>query len=300
MTKTKAWISAMRLRTLPLALSCIMLGSFLAAQKGVFNFNICILAVLTTIVLQVLSNFANDFGDGIKGTDNEERIGPERALQSGIISPSEMKAAVIVSSTLSLLLGIWLIVEAFGVDQFWRISIFLVLGLASIVAAVKYTMGKKAYGYSGFGDLFVFLFFGLVGVVGSYYLYTKYVDLLVFLPAISFGMLSAGVLNLNNMRDQESDLNAGKNTLVVKIGAKAAKKYHAFLLITPVVLCFLYNLLQYKNIYQFLFLLVVPVLLKNLLIVNKEDDLVKLDPLLKQLAITSMLFALLFGLGQVL
>lgn len=300
MTKTKAWISAMRLRTLPLALSCIMLGSFLAAQKGVFNFNICILAVLTTIVLQVLSNFANDFGDGIKGTDNEERIGPERALQSGIISPSEMKAAVIVSSTLSLLLGIWLIVEAFGVDQFWRISIFLVLGLASIVAAVKYTMGKKAYGYSGFGDLFVFLFFGLVGVVGSYYLYTKYVDLLVFLPAISFGMLSAGVLNLNNMRDQESDLNAGKNTLVVKIGAKAAKKYHAFLLITPVVLCFLYNLLQYKNIYQFLFLLVVPVLLKNLLLVNKEDDLVKLDPLLKQLAITSMLFALLFGLGQVL
>lgn len=290
----------MRLRTLPLALSCIMLGSFLAAQKGVFNFNICILAVLTTIVLQVLSNFANDFGDGIKGTDNEERIGPERALQSGIISPSEMKAAVIVSSTLSLLLGIWLIVEAFGVDQFWRISIFLVLGLASIVAAVKYTMGKKAYGYSGFGDLFVFLFFGLVGVVGSYYLYTKYVDLLVFLPAISFGMLSAGVLNLNNMRDQESDLNAGKNTLVVKIGAKAAKKYHAFLLITPVVLCFLYNLLQYKNIYQFLFLLVVPVLLKNLLLVNKEDDLVKLDPLLKQLAITSMLFALLFGLGQVL
>lgn len=290
----------MRLRTLPLALSCIMLGSFLAAQKGVFNFNICILAVLTTIVLQVLSNFANDFGDGIKGTDNEERIGPERALQSGIISPSEMKAAVIVSSTLSLLLGIWLIVEAFGVDQFWRISIFLILGLASIVAAVKYTMGKKAYGYSGFGDLFVFLFFGLVGVVGSYYLYTKYVDLLVFLPAISFGMLSAGVLNLNNMRDQESDLNAGKNTLVVKIGAKAAKKYHAFLLITPVVLCFLYNLLQYKNIYQFLFLLVVPVLLKSLLIVNKEDDLVKLDPLLKQLAITSMLFALLFGLGQVL
>ena len=276
-----------------------MLGSFLAAKNGSFNWTICLLAILTTTVLQVLSNFANDYGDGVKGTDNEDRIGPERALQSGAISPKEMKGAVVLSSIVALGLGVWLILEAFGLENFWKVLTFLILGLGAIAAAIKYTMGKGAYGYAGFGDLFVFLFFGLIGVIGSYYLYVESIDWLVVLPAISFGLLSAGVLNLNNMRDQESDLKAGKHTLVVKIGSRAAKVYHTFLLITPVLLCVTFNLLSYQSSKQFLFLLIVPVLVKNLIVVWKEKDLKKLDPLLKQLALGSMFFALLFGIGQI-
>ena len=196
----KHWIQAARLRTLPLSLSGIILGGFLAEKNEVFNGLIFLFSVLTTIGFQVLSNFANDYGDGVKGTDNENRVGPERALQSGAISPKQMLKGIYLTVALTLVVALVLIYVSFGVENFAYSVVFFFLGIASIAAAIKYTMGTNAYGYSGLGDIFVFLFFGLLSVVGSLFLYTKNVETTTFLPAFTIGFLSAAVLNLNNMR----------------------------------------------------------------------------------------------------
>ena len=295
----KSYIQAARLRTLPLSVSGIIIGSFMAASKGFFNWKICLLALLTTIGFQIISNFANDYGDGVKGTDNNDRIGPERAVQSGAISPKQMRTAIISSSIITFLIAILLIFIAFGKDDFLNLIIFLCLGIASIAAAIKYTVGKKAYGYSGFGDLFVFLFFGLVSVIGSYYLYSKQLSITLILPAFSVGLLSIGVLNLNNMRDRASDIKSGKKTLVVKMGSESAKFYHYYLLITAFLFAILYTVVHYNSPYQFLFLITFFPILKHFNIVAKNKMPKLLDPELKKLAITTFLFSLLFGIGLV-
>ncbi|HFS68155.1 MAG TPA: 1,4-dihydroxy-2-naphthoate octaprenyltransferase, partial [Flavobacteriia bacterium] len=219
----KHYIQAARLRTLPLSVSGIIIGSAIAWYDGHQNYLIFILAILTTIGFQIISNFANDYGDGVKGTDNDNRIGPQRALQSGAISPKQMKMAIWISLIITFFLALCLIYVSFGLSNLVYSLIFIVLGVFSIIAAIKYTVGKNAYGYSGFGDVFVFLFFGLLSTLGSYFLYTKNLDLKVFYPAISVGLLSVAVLNLNNMRDITNDKKANKNTLVVKMGSKNAK-----------------------------------------------------------------------------
>ena len=295
----KSYIQAARLRTLPLSVSGIIIGSFMAASKGFFNWKICLLALLTTIGFQIISNFANDYGDGVKGTDNNDRIGPERAVQSGAISPKQMRTAIISSSIVTFLIAILLIFIAFGKDDFLNLIIFLCLGIASIAAAIKYTVGKKAYGYSGFGDLFVFLFFGLVSVIGSYYLYSKQLSITLILPAFSVGLLSIGVLNLNNMRDRASDIKSGKKTLVVKMGSESAKFYHYYLLITAFLFAILYTVVHYNSPYQFLFLITFFPILKHFNVVAKNKMPKLLDPELKKLAITTFLFSLLFGIGLV-
>ena len=295
----KSYIQAARLRTLPLSVSGIIIGSFMAASKGFFNWKICLLALLTTIGFQIISNFANDYGDGVKGTDNNDRIGPERAVQSGAISPKQMRTAIISSSIITFLIAILLIFIAFGKDDFLNLIIFLCLGIASIAAAIKYTVGKKAYGYSGFGDLFVFLFFGLVSVIGSYYLYSKQLSITLILPAFSVGLLSIGVLNLNNMRDRASDIKSGKKTLVVKMGSESAKFYHYYLLITAFLFALLYTVVHYNSPYQFLFLITFFPILKHFNVVAKNKMPKLLDPELKKLAITTFLFSLLFGIGLV-
>jgi len=296
----KAFVSAARLRTLPLSLSGIIMGSFLAYAEGYFNWQICVLALLTTTGFQVLSNFANDYGDGVKGTDNEDRIGPERALQSGAVSPKQMLSAIKITGYVTFAIALLLIYKSFGSHNLLYFFIFLLLGLASIVAAIKYTMGKKAYGYSGFGDVFVFLFFGWLSVLGSYFLYVKQLDLTLFLPATSVGLLSVGVLNLNNLRDRISDKKANKNTLVVKIGEKYAKYYHYCILIFAFILTLLYTILHYKSPIQFIFLLAFVPVFKHLYTVYKNKDARKLDTELKKLALSTFLFAILFGSGQVL
>jgi 1,4-dihydroxy-2-naphthoate octaprenyltransferase len=293
----KIYVKAARLRTLPLSVSGIIVGSFLAASHGYFNWVICGLALLTTIGFQIISNFANDYGDGVKGTDNEDRIGPERAIQSGEISPEQLLRTIKITSTFTFLTAILLIYSAFGKDDFINLSIFFVLGVASIAAALKYTMGKRAYGYSGFGDFFVFIFFGLLSVVGSYYLFSKQLEFTIFLPAISIGLLSIGVLNLNNMRDSVSDEKSGKNTIVVKIGGQLAKYYHYYLLIASFLFASLYTLLYYKSWHQFLFLLAYIPIVKHFLVVYRNKRPILLDPELKKLAISTFLFAILFGLG---
>jgi 1,4-dihydroxy-2-naphthoate octaprenyltransferase len=296
----KAFIKAARLRTLPLSLSGIIVGSLLAYADGYFDWRICMLAMVTTIGFQVLSNFANDYGDGIKGTDNADRIGPKRALQSGEISPRQMLTVIKMTGFITFLIALLLIYLSFGKEHILFFFLFLAFGIASIAAAIKYTMGKKAYGYSGYGDIFVFLFFGWLSVVGSYFLYTKVLDVTVFLPATTVGLLSVGVLNLNNMRDRESDTKANKKTLVVKIGDEFAKYYHYYLLIASFLLALIYVMLHYRSPKQFLFVIAFLPIFKHLYVVYKNVDAKKLDPELKILALSTFLFALLFGIGQII
>ncbi|NJB83931.1 1,4-dihydroxy-2-naphthoate octaprenyltransferase [Wenyingzhuangia aestuarii] len=292
----KHWIQAARLRTLPLSLSGIIVGSFLAASKGMFRWDICALALLTTVGFQVLSNFANDYGDGVKGTDNENRVGPQRALQSGAISPQQMLKGIYITILITLLIAIGLIYVSFGSENFVLSIVFFVLGLASIGAAIKYTMGKKAYGYSGFGDVFVFLFFGLLGVVGCEFLFIQKVDVLSFLPAISIGLFSVAVLNLNNMRDRASDILANKNTLAVKLGVQKAKIYHYFLIFGGMLTVITYTVLNTGSYQEFLFLVAFIPLAKHIKVVMHNNEAV-LDPELKKVALSTFLFAILFGIG---
>ena len=240
----KHWIQAARLRTLPLSVSGIIVGSFYAMSQALFNWSIVILALLTTLGFQVLSNFANDYGDGIKGTDNEDRVGPKRTIQSGVISPKQMKNALIITSLLTLFSAIALIYVAFKDHNLLFSFIYLLLGILAIGSAIKYTVGNSAYGYRGFGDLFVFIFFGLVSTLGIYFMFTKEMDWLLILPATSIGFLSVAVLNLNNMRDEESDRKSNKNTIVVKMGASNAKVYHYCLIISSMILILLFSYLK--------------------------------------------------------
>lgn len=296
----KHWIEAARLRTLPLSLSGIILGGFLAEKNDVFNVLIFLFSVLTTIGFQVLSNFANDYGDGVKGTDNENRVGPERALQSGAITPKQMLQGIYTTVALTLVVALILIYVSFGVENFGYSVLFFFLGLASIAAAIKYTMGSNAYGYSGLGDVFVFLFFGLLSVVGSLFLYTKNVDSTTFLPAFTVGFLSAAVLNLNNMRDRASDILSHKNTLVVKMGAKKAKEYHYALLMLAFVSSVVYVISDYNSPFQFLFLIAFVPIAMHFVRVTKNKEVAKLDPELKIVALSTFLYSILFGLGQIL
>jgi 1,4-dihydroxy-2-naphthoate octaprenyltransferase len=295
--KIKVWIKAFRLRTLPLALSSVALGCFVAYYDGAFNWKVCILASLTTLFLQILSNLANDYGDSKHGTDNVERVGPLRAVQSGIIAPKEMKRVVILFMALSLISGLWLIYEGTKGIPLINVVLFLVLGLGAIAAAVKYTIGDHPYGYSGFGDLFVFIFFGLTGVIGTYYLNTHKLNWEILLPASAMGFLSAGVLNLNNMRDRVNDQISGKNTLVVKMGIQKAKWYHFFLLLGSVVAGLTYMLINYHSPFQLLFLVTLPMLWINVAVVFRNTVPEELDPYLRKLAIASLLFSLAFGIG---
>jgi 1,4-dihydroxy-2-naphthoate octaprenyltransferase len=297
MSKTKVWIEAFRLRTLPLSLSSIALGCFIAYNDGLFNWKIGVLAALTTLFLQILSNLANDYGDSKHGVDNAERVGPERAVQSGVIAPAIMKRIVITFMMLSLISGLWLIYEGTKGISISTGLIFLVLGVGAIAAAVKYTIGDKPYGYSGYGDLFVFIFFGLVGVIGTYFLNTHQLKWELLLPASALGFLSAGVLNLNNMRDRKNDKLSGKNTLVVIMGIEKARWYHFFLLFGSIVAGTTYMLINYHSPFQMLFLLTIPMLWINVSVVFKNTIPEELDPYLKKLAITSLLFSLAFGIG---
>lgn len=299
----KNYIKAARVRTLPLSVSGIIVGSYLGNNEiyessikiTIFETPIFWLAILTTIGFQVVSNFANDYGDGIKDTD-KNRVGEARMVSSGAITPKQMKLAIIIATIISLNISLLLIYIAFGKENFGNAILFFGLGIASITAAIKYTVGDSAYGYNGFGDVFVFLFFGLLSVVGSYFLYTKHLNFEVFLPAISIGLLSTAVLNLNNLRDCEEDKQHHKNTLVVKLGSEKAKKYHYFLILGALVSTLIYTFLNFKSIYQLLFLAAFIPLIKNIKTVAQNKIPAKLDSELKKVALSTFLFAILFGI----
>lgn len=307
----KSFIKAARLRTLPLSISGIIVGSYL----GVEHLNSMLttnsvkvvvwmtptfwLAILTTIGFQVLSNFANDYGDGIKGSD-KNRTGEARMVSSGAITPKQMKNAMIITTIITLIIAILLIYVAFGRENFGYSLLFFLLGKASIAAAIKYTVGNSVYGYSGFGDVFVFLFFGLLSVVGSYFLFTKEINLQIFLPAIAIGFLSTAVLNLNNLRDRDEDKKNNKNTLVVKLGASKAKKYHYFLIFGALIVSLVYSFINYKSPIQFIFIVAFIPLIINVITVAKNRVPADLDEELKKVALSTFLFAILFSVGQIL
>lgn len=293
----KKWLAAFRLRTLPLALSSIGMGSFLAAADRKFDLRIFLLCALTTIFLQILSNLANDYGDTINGADHAERSGPIRMVQSGAISLSKMKMAIITFVLLSLISGLALLYFAFGMQ--WRVFLFFfVVGLGAIAAAIAYTAGKRPYGYIGLGDLSVFIFFGIVGVVGCNYLYTKTFEWDILLPSMSCGLFSVGVLNINNIRDIESDKQAGKYSVPVRIGRSAAVNYHILIILTGVASAALYSLINYNSPVQFLFVLMLPLFAMNIKAVRNKTISSELDPHLKQMALSTMLFVILFGIGN--
>ena len=300
MNKFSVWISSMRLRTLPLSVSGIILASSFAEYNGYFKWSIFILAILTTLSFQILSNLANDYGDGLKGTDNNDRIGPDRAIQTGKITPDEMFNAIKINILISIGLAFFLIFTAFGVKHFFLTLLFFIFGIASIASAVKYTVGTNAYGYKGLGDLYVFVFFGLVSVIGCYVLYAKTIDHIVFLPAITIGLLSVAVLNLNNMRDVISDKKSNKFTLVVKLGIEKAKRYHIIIIITAIILSALYGILYYTSPFNLLYFIAYIPLIKHLKVVMNNKDSRLLDPELKKVALSTVLLAVLLGIGHLL
>jgi len=295
-----SWLKAARLRTLPLALASILTGSALAWFDGTFNTNVFVLASITAVFLQILSNLANDYGDSVRGTDNINRVGPLRAVQSGKISTSQMRKGIIITVILSLFTGIWLIVEGIrGLGTHFYI-IFGILGVASIVAALKYTMGKKPYGYMGLGDISVFLFFGQAGVLGTYFLHTHRLTLGAAAMAVVLGLFSMGVLNLNNMRDIENDISCGKMTLAGRIGLSRAKKYHAFLILLGLLGSVIYLAFNFTSVKQLILLLIFPKFIMDLTAIFKINENRNLDPFLRKLSISTFIFALLFGTGLIL
>lgn len=271
------------------------MGAFLAANAFAFSWPVFILAITTTLFLQILSNLANDYGDTQNGADNAERVGPKRSVQSGAITAEDMRIAMGIFALLAFGSGIALLIVAFS--NWVNILLFLVLGLGAIAAAIKYTAGKNPYGYRGMGDIFVFLFFGLVGTAGTYFLFTSHMEPLILLPAISMGCLSTGVLNLNNMRDHIPDQKAGKITMVVRLGFAKAKQYHQALILTAFGAALLYTFAHYQSIWQFAFVLTAPIFLNHLRFVAQTKEPALLDPQLKVLALSTLLFSVLFGLG---
>lgn len=295
MALIKHYIQAARLRTLPLSVSGIIMGSGIAASENKFDVIVFILSILTTIGFQVLSNFANDYGDGIKGTD-DDRVGEQRLIAAGLITPEQMKKAMILTSVITMLITFLLVYSAFGSDDFLKSIVFLGLGILSIYAAIKYTVGKSAYGYSGFGDVFVFLFFGLLSVIGSYYLHTQtLINWNILMPASAIGLLSTAVLNLNNMRDQIQDKKANKNTLVVKMGTQKAKVYHFCLIIGALFLLLGYRFsIASLTFWHWLFLFAFIPLTLNLVVVFKNIIFKELDNELKKVALGTFFCTLLY------
>lgn len=294
------WIEAARPRTLPLALSCILMGCFLAASTGNFSWTVASLSVLTTIILQVLSNFANDYGDAVNGKDTDLREGPRRAVHSGHITAAVMLKAIVVFSILALISGVTLLTVALRdapANTFW---VFLGIGIACIIAAITYTAGKRPYGYVGLGDLSVLIFFGWVGVLGSSYLHTHIWDWGLLLPATSCGLFAVGVLNINNIRDIDSDKATGKNSIPVRLGREKAVRYHWAILITGMLCVTVYTFQNFSGYTSLIFLLSFPLFVKNGLAISRLTKASELDPYLKQMALSTLLFVILFGIGVVL
>lgn len=293
----KKWLQAARLRTLPLSLSGIIVGAGLVICNSP-DWIIFWLCIATATGFQVLSNFANDYGDFAKGTDNEDRIGPKRTLQAGLISKKQMQIAMGITALISLILGFYLSYLGTKLMETKFLILFASLGTISVIAAIKYTVGKNAYGYSGFGDIFVFLFFGLVAVLGSSFLINKEINYSFILLAVSIGAFSVGVLNLNNMRDEQNDKANNKNTMVVKMGLVKAKVYHIVLLYFAMTLPLIYSFVNLKSYKQFLFIFAYVFIIKHLIFVLKNKENKKFDPELKKLALSTFLFSILFLIGN--
>ena len=296
------WIEAARPRTLPLAIASILLGNFLAYAAGKFSFLTAALAILTTLLLQILSNFANDLGDSKNGVDNKNRKVALRAVQTGKISPSEMKNAVILTASLSFISGISLLYFALQYAKAQTIITFIMLGLLAILAAIAYTVGKKPYGYMGLGDLSVFLFFGWVGTFGTYYLQTEILNYYILIPASGCGFLSVSVLNLNNLRDIENDRKTGKNSIPVRIGKIYGFYYQKTIMLLGVCTFIIYLMYQGKPIQLSQNIIIMAgwyPLVQIIKQLNSKMTPAQIDPYLKKTALSTLFLIVIFGVSQI-
>lgn len=294
-SRSQAWLESLRPKTLPLAFAAIIVGTVLAWEQGHFDPWVALLALITAGLLQILSNLANDYGDAVKGSDKPDRIGPLRGMQKGVITPQQMKRALIVTVVLICLFGLALLCAAWqSVGDFIG---FLALGGLSIVAAITYTVGTRPYGYIGLGDISVLVFFGWLSVLGSWYLQAHNVEAAIFLPATDCGLLATAVLNINNLRDIDSDRQNGKNTLAVRLGPVNARRYHACLLLGALLCLALFNLLALHSAWGWLFILATPLLVKQARYVLRESDPLAMRPMLEKTVKGALLTNLLFVIG---
>ncbi|RMF06587.1 MAG: 1,4-dihydroxy-2-naphthoate octaprenyltransferase [Candidatus Neomarinimicrobiota bacterium] len=291
MADFRSWIEAARLRTLPLATASILMGGAVAAHQGQFRADIFWLALGTALSLQILANLANDYGDFLKGADSPDRVGPHRGLQSGSIRPREMVLAIGINVLICALLGVPLIYRGFGAVWQGAALLFSLLGMAAIGAAIAYTVGKKPYGYVGLGDAFVFLFFGPVAVLGVVALMGGRVIPWPVLPAVVMGLYSVGVLNINNMRDRQTDARTGKRTLPVRLGERGAKVYHFGVITTASVCMSVYILHELHPGWKsgFLWALLLGLWLNQSLMLRKPAP--SIDPYLRQLSLGTLALA---------
>lgn len=297
MASFKSWISALRPRTLFLAVATALSGSGIAYSTGTFSLLVFILTIAIATILQLLSNMANDLGDYQHGTDiTGERIGPQRTVQSGAITPTQMKRAIIIAIGMAAIVGVLLIYVALQFMELKYILLFLGLGLACIGAAIKYTAGSNPYGYKGLGDVFSFTFFGLVSVVGTYFLHTHVVDFMPWLPAIGLGLLTVAVLNLNNMRDVENDRKSGKITIPVRIGLKNAKIYHAILTFGAFACFIVYSVIYCTHWYEYIYLFCFIIFIKLLINIFKIKENRLLDPYLKYTSMGTFVLSVCFSI----
>ncbi|SCX61688.1 1,4-dihydroxy-2-naphthoate prenyltransferase [Kosakonia sacchari] len=295
---TQAWLESLRPKTLPLAFAAIVVGTVLAWWQGYFDPLVAVLALITAGLLQILSNLANDYGDAVKGSDKPDRIGPLRGMQKGVISLAQMKRALMIVIVLSCISGLLLVTAA--TQTMADFIGFLALGGLSIIAAITYTIGKRPYGYLGLGDISVLLFFGWISVMGSWYLQTHMLIPAVILPATACGLLATAVLNINNLRDIESDRENGKNTLVVRLGPINARRYHAGLLVGALLCLALFNLFSLQSLWGWLFVLAAPLLIKQARFVLRELDPRAMPPMLERTVKGALLTNFLFVLGIII
>lgn len=300
MAHIQAWIKAARLRTLPLAVSGILLGNFLAVEKGAFDPAVGGMALLTAVLLQVLSNFANDYGDSIHGADDENRMGPDRMVATGGITTNQMKKGVITVGILAFLSGVATLLLSIDMIGYKAAGLLLILGIFSIIAAYEYTASSNPYGYQGYGDVSVLLFFGLLSVGGGYTLQVGRFDIWVLLPAFAMGLFSAGVLNINNLRDLPADQESNKKTLPVRLGLQQAKGYHLWLLALGALFTVMYGVKVYDHWWQFLFLLVLLLFYSNGRAIRQGQNPEDFAPQLKRLSIFTFIYSLLFGVSLIL
>ena len=294
-SRSQAWLESLRPKTLPLAFSAIIVGIALAWWQGHFDLPVAALALVTAGLLQILSNLANDYGDAVKGSDKPDRLGPLRGMQKGVITQAQMKKALTITVALICLSGLALLMASYqSMEDFVG---FLVLGLLSIVAAITYTVGTRPYGYIGLGDISVLIFFGWLSVIGSWYLQSHTVEAIMFLPATACGLLATAVLNINNLRDIDSDRENGKNTLAVRLGPVNARRYHACLLMGTLLCLALFNLLAVHTLWGWLFILATPLLLKQARFVMSHRTPADMRPMLERTVKGALLTNLLFAIG---
>ncbi|MFP1869298.1 1,4-dihydroxy-2-naphthoate polyprenyltransferase [Lonsdalea quercina] len=297
-SKTQAWLDSLRPKTLPLAFASIVTGSAIAGWQSSFKPGVALLALLTAGLLQILSNLANDYGDAVKGSDTETRIGPLRGIQTGAISLTELRNALIVTVLLTIVSGLSLV--ALACEKPVDIVVFLGLGLMAILAAITYTVGNRPYGYIGLGDISVLIFFGWLSVAGSYVLQTGHFDSIVMLPATACGLLATAVLNINNLRDIDNDRLSGKNTLAVRLGAQKARRYHMLLLMAAPLCLGLFALIYLQSLAGWLFILSLPLLVKQGCYVLRETTAFSMRPMLEKTVKCALLTNILFAAGVML